>query len=80
MRVMIHTEGGDIDIHHKIVEIVNSLYHLAEEGANGGFGDYFTHAENDYEHITSHISDTWKIKGVTIYVETLKEEEEYDSE
>lgn len=79
MRVMITTSGGNIAIHNKIVELVNALYGIEEVGSNGGKGDYFSHANNDYAHIKSPIADKWRIQDVTIWVDTV-EDSDYDTD
>lgn len=78
MKVMITTRDGNMEIHTKIVDIINDIYDLREHGANGGFGYYFTHADIDYPHIIVPFCHASKLGHVKITVKTLNEEEEED--
>ncbi len=79
---MITTSGGDIDLHDRIVEIINKIYDLEEHGSNGGKGYYFTNADTDYPHISIPFSSSSTLGYVEIIVGTIESEsdEEDDEE
>jgi hypothetical protein len=81
MRVMITTSGGTMNQHNKILDILNSIYELNEQGANGGHGDYFSNGDNDYLHVKKHFRHESKLGHVFIVIETLiDDDDEIDDE
>jgi hypothetical protein len=80
MKVMITTCGGDIDLHNKIVDIMNKIYNLRETGSNGGKGYYFTNADEDYPHITTPFQQSSTFCDVEIEIGTLPAEDDDEDE
>jgi hypothetical protein len=78
MKVMITTSGGDIDLHDRIVEIINKIYDLEEYGSNGGKGYYFTNADTDYPHISLPFSSSSTLGYVEILVGTIDDDDDDD--
>lgn len=75
MRIMIATSGGTMDQHHMILNLLNSIYGLDEQGANGGHGDYFSHGDIDYVHVKKPFLHESKLGYISIIVQTLEDDD-----